>query len=90
MDEALQLAGWRVHVTNVPAQPMSLAQAIAYYRDEFLVERGFHRFKQGSLPVLPLFLRLAERIRGLMLLLLIALPCLTLAVPDLDGVCRRA
>jgi transposase len=78
VDEALQLAGWRVHVTNVPAQQMSLSQAIAYYRDEFLVERGFHRFKHGSVPVLPLFLRLAERIRGLMLLLLIALQCLTL------------
>jgi transposase len=77
-EEALQLAGWRVHVTNVPTWRMSLSQAIAYYRDEFLVERGFHRFKHGSLPALPLFLRLAERIRGLMLLLLIALQCLTL------------
>jgi transposase len=78
VNEALALAGWRIHVTNVSAQPMSLNQAIAYYRDEFLVERGFHRFKHGSLPVLPLYLRLPERIRGLMLLLLIALQVLTL------------
>jgi transposase len=76
--EAQQLAGWRIHVTNVPAAQMSLSQAIGYYRDEFLVEHGMHRFKGGSLPVLPLFLHLPERIRGLMLLLLIALQLLTL------------
>jgi transposase len=76
--EAQQLAGWRIHVTNVPTAQMSLQQAIGYYRDEFLVERGMHRFKRGSLPVLPLFLKLPERIRGLMLLLLIALQLLTL------------
>jgi len=77
-EEERQLAGWWVHVTNVPTQRMTLQHAIAYYRDEFLVERGFHRFKRGSLPALPLFLRLPERIRGLMVLLQIALQCLTL------------
>jgi len=76
--EAQQLAGWRIHVTNVPAAQMSLAQAIGYYRDEFLVEHGMHRFKHGSLPALPLFLQIPERIRGLMLLLFIALQLLTL------------
>jgi hypothetical protein len=44
-------------------------QAINYYRDEWLVEHGFHRFKKGSLPALPLFLHLDERIRGLMVTL---------------------
>ena len=53
-------------------------QAITYYRGEWRVERGFHRFKRGSLPALPLSVRLPERIRGLMLLLLIALQALTL------------
>ena len=76
--EAQHLAGWRIHVTNVPTAQMSLAQAIGYYRDEFLVEHGMHRFKHGSLPVLPLFLKIPERIRGLMLLLFIALQLLTL------------
>jgi transposase len=76
--EQLALAGWRIYVTNVPLPLLSLAQAVTYYRDEWLVERGFHRFKRGSLPALPLGLRLPERIRGLMLLLLIALQALTL------------
>ncbi len=57
---------------------MTLNQSTQYYRDEWLVERGFHRFKKGHIPALPLFLRIPERIKGLMLLLTIALQVLTL------------
>jgi transposase len=78
IEEQRLLAGWRIYVINLPAASLSLEQAMAYYRDEWLVEHGFHRFKKGSLPALPLFLRLDERIRGLMLLLMIALQALTL------------
>jgi transposase len=85
IDEALTLAGWRIYVTNVPAQDMSLDQSVRYYREEWLVERGFHRFKQGSLPALPLYVRLPERIKGLMLLLTIALQAITL----IEFVARR-
>jgi len=85
LDEAYRLAGWRVYVNNDAPEGMSLTQAIAYYRDEWLVENGFHRFKRGSLPALPLFLRIPERITGLMLLLLVALQALTL----LEFVARR-
>jgi len=72
------LAGWRIFVTNVAESRMSLNQSTQYYRDEWLVERGFHRFKRGHIPALPLFLRLPERIKGLMLLLTFALQVLTL------------
>jgi transposase len=65
-------------VTNTTAEPMTLNQSAQYYRDEYLVERGFHRFKKGHIPVLPFFIRLPERIKGLMLLLTIALQILTL------------
>jgi transposase len=85
LDEAYRLAGWRLYVSNVSTQEMSLTQATIYYRDEWLVENGFHRFKGGSLPTLPLFLHLPERIIGLMLLLLVALQALTL----LEFVARR-
>lgn len=84
--QAMQQAGWRIHVTNATPEQMSLAQSVRYYRDEWLVEYGFHRFKNGSLPALPLALRLPERIRGLMLLLLLALQALTL----LEYVARRS
>jgi transposase len=72
------LAGWRIYATNMVAEQMTLEQSIRYYRDEWLVERSFHRFKGGSLPILPLFLRIEERIKGLMMLLTIALQVLTL------------
>ena len=78
IEQELQLAGWRIYVTNTPAARMSLGQAIAHYRDEWLVERGYHRFKKGSLPALPLFVRLPTRIKGLMLLLMVGLQALTL------------
>jgi transposase len=85
IEQALQLAGWRIYVTNTTVAHMSLNQAIAYYRDEWLVEHGFHRFKKGSLPALPLFVRLPARIKGLMMLLTVALQVLTL----LEFVARR-
>jgi len=71
------LAGWRIYVTNTSFDKMTLNQSSQYYRDEYLVERGFHRFKKGSIPALPLFLRIPERIKSLMLLLTVALQVLT-------------
>ena len=65
-------------MTNVPADRMTVNQSTQYYRDEWLAERGFHRFKKGQIPALPLFLRIPERIKGLMLLLTVALQVLTL------------
>jgi transposase len=64
---------------------MSLDQSVRYYREEWLVERGFHRFKQGCLPALPLYVRVPERIKGFMLLLTIALQAITL----IEFVARR-
>jgi transposase len=88
-EEAIQthqeLMGWRIYVTNAPKARMSLEQSVRYYRDEYTVERGFHRFKRGSLPILPLFIRIPERIKGLLFLLFIALQALTL----MDFIARR-
>jgi transposase len=85
IDETLALAGWRIYVSNAAPHVMTLDQSIRYYREEWLVERGFHRFKQGSLPTLPLYLQLPERIKGLMLLLTLALQAITL----IEFVARR-
>ncbi|MBG1259746.1 hypothetical protein [Nostoc commune] len=49
-----------------------------YYWDEWLLERGFHRFKRGSLPPLPIYFQNQNRIIGLMFLLNIALRVFTL------------
>ena len=75
---AEQLAGWRIYVTNVKVEQLSLAQAVAYYRDQWQLEHGFHRFKRGQLPAWPIYLANEDRIIGLMFLLTIALRCFTL------------
>ncbi|KYC42944.1 transposase [Scytonema hofmannii PCC 7110] len=76
--EAETLAGWRLYVTNAPLAQLSLSLAIMYYRDEWVLERGFHRFKRGSLPALPIYFTDQNRITGLMFLLNIALRIFTL------------
>ena len=76
--EAETLAGWRLYVTNAPITQLSLSLAVVYYRDEWLLERGFHRFKRGSLPALPIYFQNQNRIIGLMFLLNIALRVFTL------------
>lgn len=82
IDEAIKqaevLAGWRLYVTNAPTSQLSLPQAVIYYRDEWLLERGFHRFKRGSLPALPIYFQNQHRITGLMFLLSLALRVFTL------------
>lgn len=78
IEEAELLAGWRLYVTNAPITRLSLNQAIAYYRDQWIVERGFHRFKRGQLPALPIYFQNQARIVGLMFLLTLALRVFTL------------
>ena len=75
IQHAEQFAGWRVFVSN---RTMTIQEAVHFYRDEWLVEHGIHRFKHGALPALPLWLRIPERIVGLMMLLFVALQTLTL------------
>lgn len=78
VEENLALAGWRIYASNTTSETMTLEQSVLDSRDEWLVERSFHRFKKGKLPVKPKFLRLPERIKGLMLLLMVALQVFTL------------
>ena len=73
-----RLAGWRVYVTNTPSQRLSVAGAVNCYRHHWQPEHGFQRLKGGLLAISPLFLRDAARIRGLLVLLGIALRVLTL------------
>ncbi len=78
IEMAEQLAGWRLYVTNASTTKLTLPQAVIYYRDEWLLERGFHRFKRGSLPALPIYFQNQDRIAGLMFLLTLALRVFTL------------
>ena len=78
ISQAEQLTGWRIYVTNVVIEQLSLSQAVIYYRDQWQLEHSFHRFKRGQLPALPIYLSNEYRIIGLMFLLTIALRFLTL------------
>ena len=71
------IAGWRLYVTNAHTERLTLEQAVNSYREQWQPERGFERFKRGRLPALPIYFQDEERIRGLMLLLTIALTLFT-------------
>ena len=75
---AIQLTGWRIYVTNTPTDRLPLVQSVVYYRDQWTTEHGFHRFKRGQLPALPIYFQNQDRIVGLMFLLTIALRVFTL------------
>ena len=76
--ECERLAGWRVYVSNASTQRLGLSGAVNCYRQEWQPEHGFHRLKGGLLAIMPLFLRDEQRIRGLLVLLSLALRFLTL------------
>jgi transposase len=77
--------GWRAYVTNAPAEQLTLEQAVLTYRDEWLIEHGFHRLKGAPLSLDPLFVKRDDQVVGLINLLSMAVRLLTL----LEFVVRR-
>jgi transposase len=70
--------GWRVQVTNAPADLLSLTEAVCHYRGGWALERDFHLVKDLPVGLSPLFVWRDEHIKGLTRLLTIALRLLTL------------
>ena len=70
--------GWRALVTNVPAQRLTLVEAVLAYRGCWCVERDFHQLKDRPLGISPLFVRRDDQVVGLTRLLTLALRVLTL------------
>ncbi|NCP87917.1 transposase, partial [bacterium] len=64
--------GWRAYVTNAPAEQLTLEQAVLTYRDEWLIEHGFHRLKGAPLSLDPLFVKRDDQVVGLINLLSMA------------------
>lgn len=77
--------GWRAYVTNAPAEQLTLEQAVLTYRDEWLIERGFHRLKGVPLSLSPLFVKRDDQVVGLTNLLSLAVRFMTL----IEFVARR-
>jgi transposase len=81
-----QTFGWRAYVTDLPAEQLSLVEAVLTYREEWQIERGFHRLKGAPLSIAPLFVKRDDQVTGLIHLLSIAVRLLTL----IEFVVRRA
>ena len=78
--------GWRAYATDVSAAQLTLEEAVLTYRDEWRIERGFHRLKGVPLSLNPLFVKRDDQVVGLIHLLTIAVRVLTL----IEFVVRRA
>jgi len=70
--------GWRAYVTNALTEELTLEQALLVYRDEWLIERGFHRLKGAPLSLDPMFVKRDDQVIGLTNLLSMGVRLLTL------------
>lgn len=70
--------GWRAYVSDAPAAQLDLKQAVLTYRDEWIIEHGFHRLKGAPLSLDPLFVKNDDQVVGLTNLLSLAVRILTL------------
>jgi len=78
--------GWRAYATDVGGEELSLRDAVLTYREEWQIERGFHRFKGAPLSIAPMFVKRDDQVVGLTNLLSIGVRVLTLV----EFVVRRA
>jgi transposase len=70
--------GWRAFATDMPAEVLSLPAAVGTYREEWQIERGFHRLKGTPLSISPLYVQRDDQVTGLTHLLSLAVRVLTL------------
>jgi transposase len=70
--------GWRVQVTNVPEDHLSLPDCVVHYRAGYCVEGDFRMLKDKPIGISPLYVRTDDQIVGLTHLLTMALRVLTL------------
>ena len=75
-ENTVRCMGWRVYVCN--DTELGLGEAVLAYREEYIIERGYNRFRGKILGLTPLFLTSTTRIKGLIRLLCIGLRVLCL------------
>jgi transposase len=73
-----RLMGWRLYVTNAPAEELPLTEAVWAYRGAPYIERDFRRLKGHPLGIRPLYVRREDHAKGMVRLLSLALRVLTL------------
>jgi transposase len=80
-----QRFGWKAFVTNAGPKRLPLQEAVLCYRNEYRVERIFHRLK-SRVHIAPLFVKRNEQIEGLTYLLTLGVRVLTV----MEFVLRRS
>jgi transposase len=69
--------GWKAFATNAAREALSLRQAVLEYRNEYRIERIFHRLK-SRVNIAPLYVKKDGQIEGLTYLLSLGVRVLTL------------
>ena len=64
LTQSQQTFGWRVYVTNAPPERLSFEQAVLTFRDAWIQESGFSRFKGKSLGANPIFVQRDDQAKG--------------------------
>lgn len=72
IEQVERTLGWRIYVTNAPADELTLTDAVLAYRDQYLVERIFARLKGRRLSITPLYVQRDDHALGLIRLLTLA------------------
>lgn len=65
--------GWRAYACNAPIEQLSTAQVVECYRDEYKIEHKFDELLNRITALMPVYLGIPARIKGLIRLLLLAL-----------------
>jgi|SRR5271157_1180318 len=78
-----KILGWRTYVSDASAKLLSLEQAVLTYRDEWIIERCFHRLKGVPLSLDSLFVKRDDQVTGLTNVLSIAVR----RAVDVDRIC---
>ncbi|MBC7250433.1 MAG: transposase [Anaerolineae bacterium] len=78
ISDARRRMGWRLYVSDAPAEEFSLTQAVWAYRGAPRMERNFSRLKGRPLGIRPLYVQREDHAKGIVRLLSLALRVLTL------------
>ncbi len=86
VQQAEQIAGWRIYVSNAPVERLSTTGAVLAYREQYVAENIFRRLKGAYLSITPLYIQRDDHAKGLFHLLTLASRLLALG----DYTARRA
>lgn len=76
--EHLEKLGWRAYACNAPVERLNTTQAVECYRDEYKIEHKFDELLNKITALMPVYLGIPARIKGLIRLLLLALKYVSL------------